>query len=306
MTELEFINNNLKNLEIPNKEKLVRELQNFLIYALKTKKISDNNLIYELLELIVDIENLYDYVKDIESVDWNMSEELGYGAYFPCNHTLIIYLYNIIEEFKDDYNNVEPYLQKLLFFSKIIITCIHEVEHANQLRICLENKKNIETLILRNSMIYLSDKDWELNLINKGYNAFEVPKLIEKQKELEYYSDKVRDINPSERLAEIKSSFLTFLAFSSFLSNYNILEKDLLLYLYDSLIQGYHECNNPTESFVKMYDSRNEWEKINKLANTLTVLEKTAYGLEIASEEKNKLKYKRKKYYGELWKNIKK
>ena len=134
-------------------------------------------------------------------------------------------------------------------------------------------------------------------MIGKGYNAYELPKIIAKKQELEYSDDVYYDTNPSERLAEVKSAFIIICSFCNYFEEYPLLKKDLFYYLYDSLYQGYDEYKNPTELFIKKYDNINDWILINNKSNILTSLEKSAYGLEISNKEKKKIKGKINYYY---------
>ena len=297
MDEIELLKVKLKHLEFEKRDELIYKINDYLKYSLKKIKETDNILVLELLELLIDYRNLKDYVKGIESYDCYYDLNFGFGSYYPRSKSIEIYLSNIIEEYRKCYKTSELFLNKLLLFSKIFITCFHEVEHANQVRLCRENNDNIETLILRNSMNYLSEKELELLLISKGYNAYELPNIIAKKQELEYSDDVYYDTNPSERLAEVKSAFIIICSFCNYFEEYPLLKKDLFYYLYDSLYQGYDEYKNPTELFIKKYDNINDWILINNKSNILTSLEKSAYGLEISNKEKKKIKGKINYYY---------
>ena len=227
MNDVNNLKLKLKHLEINNREELINELKKFLDYSLKNIKRLDNKFIYELLELLINYRNLKDYVKDVLSNDLPCDHSLGYGCYFPSSFSIEIYLSNIINEYEKFYKNLKPNIRKLLYIVQTFIICFHEVEHANQIKLCIDNNSSIETLILRNSMKYLPKKEFELLLINKGYNAFEVADLIEIKDNLEYDTDKYYNINPSERLANIKSSFISICLFEKYFEEFPELKREI-------------------------------------------------------------------------------
>ena len=293
MNDIDYLKLKLKHLEINDREDLIQQLKNFINYSLKNTNKIDNKFVYELLELLIDKRKLNDYVKEFLSYDSYSYRELGYGAYFPNSYSIDIYLANIIEEYKKDYQNYNSYYRKLLYLYQVLIVCFHEVEHANQVKLCRENNSNIETLILRNSMKYLPRKEFEMLLINKGYNAFEVSDLIEIKDNLEYDQDKYYYINPSERLANLKSSFISICSLVDYFEEYPSLKYEAYYYMFDNLYKGYNEYNNPTEIFIKKYDKMNQLELIKTKTEILTYLEKCSYGLKLNNKEKRKLKEKR-------------
>ena len=289
MDELEYLKSQLNNLELGNKDFLISELKDFIKYNYN-KKI-DNKLVYDLIEFLLYVRNLNDYVKEYISYD-SCSNDLGYGLYYPSTLTIEIFLSNILLINKTEYGNLKQKLKKLLYLYRIFSVCFHEVEHANQIKLCRDNNQSIETLILRNSMKYLPNKEFEMLLINKGYNAFELPDLIEKKEEMEYDEKKYYSINPSERLAEIKSAFMCICVFISYFNEYPLLKKEIYNYFYDSLYKGYNQYKNPTEVYIKKYDKMNDLELIKSKINSLTLLEKTSFGLTLNNKEKRIIKEK--------------
>ena len=297
MNDVELIKYKLDKLEIKEKELLIYKLKELIKKLIIDFKEVNYNYVKEIMEFLINYGDLSDYVKNLKIETNCIDKSLGWGAYYPRNYIIEINLNNIISDLKKSIIMYNYDLQKIFLFARVFITCFHEIEHANQLKECVENKANLETLILRNSMSYLEPLELEKKLIDKGYNAFEIPNIIRKQKELEYENEFAYLINPSERLAEIKSSFIAFCCFSSYYNKFPILKKDLIYYLYDALLTGYDKCNNPTEYFIEQYDNINELDKIYELSKLLKPLEKAAYGLKLSKKEKTRLKQKRRNYY---------
>ena len=297
MEDVKIITERLNRLEFLNKETLINKLKEFLIYSIKSKKEVDVKFVYELVELIINLRDLKEYVKEVECVNWNIDKSIGLGSFYPDVFLVEIYLSNILNSYQKEYRNLDSDSRKIAFFLRTFIITFHELEHANQMKLCLENSCTFETFLLRNSMNYLPRKELELYLIQKGYNAFELPKIIASRMELEYENDFVYSINPSERLSKVKSSYIALSCFFSFFQKYPFLKRELFYELYDSLLEGYEQYENPTETFMKQFDSINEWDQIQYLTSNFTEFEKAAYGLQLEKKEKKKLKQKQKIYY---------
>ena len=297
MKDVEAIKNKLVFLEIKEKELLITKLKELINKELVDNKEINYQYIIDLMTFLVEFRNLNDYIKEIDIEIDKLDKSQGWGAYLPGQTKIEINLCNIIDDLKKSVRGLDDELKKIFLFARVFITCFHEIEHANQIKICIDNEDSIETIILRNSMSYLLGKEWELELINKGYNAFEVPQIIKNQKDLEYYNDELYLINPSEHLAEIKSSFMALCSFSQYFSKYPFLKRDLMYYFYNSLLSGYEKCSSPTKVFIEEYTKINDLDKIEELSKDLNTFEKALYGLELSRKEKEKLKQKRNFYY---------
>ena len=297
MKDVEAIKNKLVFLEIQRKELLIIKLKELINKELVDNKEINYQYIINLMTYLVEFRDLNNYIKEIDIEINKLDKSQGWGAYLPGLTRIELNLCNIKEELKNTIRGLDDDLKKIFLFARVFITCFHETEHANQMKECIENNNTLETIILRNSMRYLSRKEWELELINKGYNAFEVPKIIKNQKDLEYYNDEFYLINPSEHLAEIKSSFMAICCFSKYFSKYSFLKRDLMYYFYNSLLEGYEKCSSPTKVFIEEYTKINELDKIEELSKELNKFEKALYGLELNRKEKEKLKQKRNFYY---------
>ena len=297
MNEVETIKYKLKRLEIKDKELLIIRLKELIKKIVSDSQEVDYNYIENIISFLVEFGELSDYITDVNIVIDNIDLNMGWGLYYPKNLRIDINLCNIKQELKKSIMGFNDDLKRMFLFERIFITCFHEIEHANQIKTCIENKNTLETVILRNSMTYLSDKEWELELIKKGYNSYELPNIIKYQRDLEYYLDGAYSINPSEHLAEVKSSFIAFCIFSVYFSKYPYLKRDLLFYLYDSLLSGYDKHNYPTKFFIEEYSKINELDIIEELAKGYNPMERAAYGLLLDKKEKNRLKQKRKSYY---------
>lgn len=297
MEELEDIRKKVGRLIIPNKEKLVHELRDLMCLYCDKYFEPNKTFIFDLSNLIIELEGLQQFIKNIEVIDKFIPNSDSFGSLNLDDFAIKIYVKNIINDYRQFISNLDFNLQKIFLFCRVFVTCFHEFEHIHQLKLCLENKYHIETLILRDSMNYLNELDLKNKLLHKGYNKSDLLKIISRQQYLEYGSDEFYDINPSERLADIKSYYVALNIFSEFFPNYPFLKRDLFYCFYDFLLQGYDDYKNPTKSFINLYDTNNNWKKIEKLSSSLTTIEKAAYGIGLERREKQMLKNKRGYYY---------
>ena len=179
----------------------------------KQGKIVDINYIDKLIEIVVSEKGLNEYVKWVKIMtedDYYTKEDRDYNritlAIYDGFDTIRLYANNInkVLEYYTQYFPLFTSIERY-FFQNIIIsqTVLHELEHANQEKMIDEDneEESLETTILKLSVKRFYFEDIQ-KLIEDGwtYQEIEIAMELESKKKIEKYK-----INPSERLAEIKS-----------------------------------------------------------------------------------------------------
>ena len=297
MDDVKTLRNKISHLEIENIDLVIEELAKYLFLSIKNNREINNSFVYELVNKIIELRNLDCYVNNIISYDYKINKETGFGAYYPKISWIEVYLYNIREMVKEEYKNLNKEEKNIFLYMRLFIICFHEIEHANQIKLCIENIDSVETLILRNSMNYIRSyfgkKD---NLVKKGYKNREIDRIINKQSDLEYDDKDIYLINPSERFAWVKSFFVSIFIFSSLYKKYPLVKQELFYLFYDMLLEGYQYSKSPTIDFIQKFHKINDIDLIKKRTMDFCIEEKSIFGMELKNCEKNELDKRLKKY----------
>lgn len=232
----------------------------------KTKELSNQFIEDAFQEMIKNEKELLPYITGFE-----VCEERGnlLGGYSNYQRKIEIYKKNIESQISDVNTNL------------IALEVIrHEMEHARNLKKLEEDRKDIESLVIKYSL-----KDYA---IEKGldfpsfYTPFELWMLPYRIKE-NY------EVNPGERLAEIKATKYLVNLLKNERSSEDLLHARSMLYY--SFIRGYknnrYYLDAPTYQFLLKTDMLHElkWliNRVNK--NNYSFETRLTYGLPVTSQE---------------------
>ena len=156
----------------------------------------------------------------------------------------------------------------------------HEMEHARNLKILEEDKKDIESLVIKYSLKdYAIEKGWDYPTFQTPFELWMLPYRIKENYE----------VNPGERLAEIKATKYLVNLLKNERRSEDLLHARSMLYY--SFIRGYKDnryyLDAPTYQFLLKTDMLHElkW-LINRVAKKDYSFEaRITYGLPITTEE---------------------
>ena len=282
-------------------------------YSIRFKPI-DKDFVEKLVGTVVDKKQLQDYVKVIHYDLSELKEEYGkvrVASYNVLDRVISVnidamneYLLNFDERYGDIFNNHEQLFYKNELFTQAIL---HELEHANQNKKynVITDEGNTEKILiemaLRTSYNLKDPKKFLNNLMNNGCSEEQIMKWMEEEvrKVKMFY-----DINPIERLAEIRS-------YDTLANSLNPLSSELpnlCGYMYfnyiNSLISGYEYDGNqliaPTVAYINGMKFTDEWPRftfydgdpktmVMKLNQKHTLIERLSLGLPISFEEHEKV-----------------
>lgn len=233
-------------------------------------RIIDYNDISKILELLIIDKQLSNYILDIDIQPIrsnNLASYSNYSKIITIYSETIELMINNIESNMLNTNKFENTLYKNLSLVQVIL---HEVEHANQQKIAY-NENNLEAFILR-----LSD------LVKPEYN------------------EKLYEINPQERLAEINSYYSIIQIVNNYNSNNlyfisEVLNTDLL----KKQLRGYHYQNSTiTVPIIDYFTLSNKSDFLNCFDLSQNVYEnydlnnRFKYGFPISINEYGKMSNK--------------
>lgn len=274
----------------------------------KNYKLVDINYIDKLIEIVVNEEELGDYIKSSRIVTSLESDGLldGYGSqYTVATYTPFTRKISVYE------NSVNEMLEKLsqsnygfsdienLFYQNLCVTqtLLHEVEHANQAKIKHEDN-SLEAEILRLSDLSIEPRDISKN-INTDYVDYAI--YLSKLREQNYKEN--YKYAPFERLAEVKS-YGELVDILSQIKDYipNLVEYEKYK-MYRSMICGF-DVFSPTIYYIEenakdvsgncyfdWYDSSNKELSLEKCKKKYSKYDRLKYGLMIDNDEYNACNY---------------
>lgn len=159
-------------------EELIADIIN---YRCQKNNLFTNNEIRKILDIIIENENLKDFVKSIYISDTSREKM---AAYFNQTELKIVIYVNHLYEYLQNKNNCESVLDINLLF---VNSLLHELEHVDQYRKSLLDKKDFEVELIKTNYKY--------------FNASFISSIYRK-----YLYKKYHDSFPLERLADIDSS----------------------------------------------------------------------------------------------------
>ena len=282
-------------------EKILRIVYDYSIKG----KLADIDFIYKVIQVVIDGKELSNYLEDVRLIQKVVSDNKGkiklatYDSDFKTIRIYVEAIDNLIKynnKYKEYLSHEEDIFYKNLLFVHIIL---HELEHANQQKIILE-QKGIEADILKlrykNSSVIVDDEMVrKMKKLGLSMNSFAAYALGAQKKYEESY-----EFAPEERLAEIKSykQIINIIRpISKKLTRLSTIEEIKLL---SSYLRGYEqtEISSPTIKYftncgqvggLKRFNWYNDDNQIclNKCSSIYSLHDKMLYGLPISEYEYN-------------------
>lgn len=264
-------------------------------------KLVDINYIDKLIEIVVNEKELDEYIKHSKIIvsdesDGLLDDDLRYtiAEYVPFTKAITVYE-NSVNEMLEKTSGVSYNFSDIenLFYRNASITqvILHEIEHANQEKIRLEDS-SFESEILKLSSMFLESREI-LRSLNS--DCFDYVVDISKVRRLNYKEN--YKYSPFERLAEIKS-YTDIFNILSLIKEYI---PNLVLYeqynIHNSLFNGfdvfsptiYYIENNAKDiessSYFDWYDSGDKETSLQKCKRKYSIEDRLKYGLMIDSCE---------------------
>ena len=286
-----------------------------LIYDYSVKdKIIDKSYLEKFIDVVVNSQELNDYVRDMElSPDYE--NELSLATYNPLSKKIKINSFGILNmlgyntKYRKLFTKIENTFYDNIQISQILL---HELEHANQRKI-VDTKNNLESDILRLSMAQISDDKLE-QLLNQGFSMGQLLLYMQYKGAVnkKNYEENYKKA-PEERLAEIKSHQEIF-HLLSYIKEYipNLLDYENTTWL-EQMIRGYNPefgyiesptirylLDNSCEVGLSHFDwyDENPNKCLKKTREKYTLEDRMKFGLMIDEDEysncKGSIQYSRK------------
>ncbi len=214
--------------------------------------------IYDAYDLL--IANEQDLIPYINDFQINFFYQPNLGSYNNNERILSVNFNSISDKW------IESSVKNRKILTLIVIK--HELEHVRQLKHLYEEKQDLESLITNHS---LKDFSWENGLL-KEYHPREY------LWDLKYYKRENYDLDPCERIADIRSwEFINELLKDTDREEYS-LSTQKILELYES---GYQKTDSPTYQFFKNLHLDKEINEIEEKleTNNYDSNERKLYGL---------------------------
>jgi len=293
---MEELNQKLKIFKTKEFECLIEKLSKYIYDIVKNDKEINEKFIYKIIEIILKERNLGNYLKKI-SIDNNNHFIYAEYNFFECENEITINLRKIINHIEKKYKWYGSNEKKIILFYEIVEVCCHEMEHVNQVKICNENKNNLETKILRLSTIYKSTmKELAYELYNNGYcNICDSIKFADYQVDISN-DDKLYFLRPDERLAEVLGQLISLNIFLNIFSDINYLKEIGLFYIYEILYYGYETYLSPLKEYLIKFNKYVMFDELEKNCISLNYLERALYGFNLSELEKEQIKKMKNKY----------
>ncbi|MDE5539677.1 MAG: hypothetical protein K2J20_04245, partial [Bacilli bacterium] len=172
-------------------------------------------------------------------------------------------------------------------YDVVVGAVLHELEHANQMVKCDMDGSDIETIVIKSSLLPLSfslHHDFFDKAMDAGFSEREVYSFVENYRNfyLEHW-----DYVPIERLADYNSHKTMATIFKEIGTMPGISYYECLR-LCETYLRGYKDGNVPTKFYLEQIGS-NSWAKIDDMGKNLDLESRLSLGLSITSEEYNNL-----------------
>jgi len=265
------------------------EVVNFCSYIIKkymdSNKGIDEKFIIECVEVIKDIKGLEDYVKNIEFNN-NTKDTANYHQILNDLTFNIDKILKGLEEDKEHFNNKLYNFKntdyEIFKYIRVLITILHELEHANQCKI-IKTEDSLESKILTASF-ETSDK-LSNELIKQIGNKDFIKKniLIKKFNKCQKLYQKFYRFAPEERMAYIKSHYLSLKIANSHEMDY--LKKWLELETSLFAQEAYIEKSNPTSFYLSKINPKSNRKELEEMGKNLDLNYRILYGLNLDADE---------------------
>ncbi len=288
--------------EMPMELKILEMLYNYSI----NNKLVDEHFIDKLVEIVIEHKKLSWYVKEVNIVSgvnnvYCPFENSRVGAYYlPLEKSINVCCESLNQYMQMGDGNAYIFKGVELYFYKNLLTVqslLHELEHANQLRMVDKNISGIEGEILQYSF------DETIKVFRKFSIGFPIEQCfygVNIDKIKKRYNQEEYELMPDERLAQ-HNSYEETIAILNYIKNFvpNVIKYQEFCKLQDSL-RGYISMNEfikaPTISFVKMLgeeESLNKFEWydsnhticLDKSKHMYSLYDRLKYGLPIDAYE---------------------
>ena len=280
--------------------KLIDKLRFYMMNAIDENKDVDSNVIIDIIDILINYYKLESWVRNInvtinEEFNNNMLS-LGFYNWYDKQMTFHI---NAIKYFVGNFSNSFSFSipeKKYFTYCILLIAILHEIEHANQNRVSESDAKDLESLIIQNSVFIDTAK-----LLEKGYKVEDIEKHCKKINSKEFQKENY-NISPIERLASIKALDTTYHIFdfkygkektmsemSSTELILNIVISDIKSYIIDNLNtaykNGYDRYISPTITYIQRTNPFADLEEILAKSKGLSPTKRIIYGLQISNNE---------------------
>ena len=159
--------------------KLIDKLRFYMMNAIDENKDVDSNVIIDIIDILINYYKLESWVRNInvtinEEFNNNMLS-LGFYNWYDKQMTFHI---NAIKYFVGNFSNSFSFSipeKKYFTYCILLIAILHEIEHANQNRVSESDAKDLESLIIQNSVFIDTAK-----LLEKGYKVEDIEKHCKK------------------------------------------------------------------------------------------------------------------------------
>ena len=222
-------------------------------------KFLDLKDIEKILELLVIEKCLNDYILNINVQHIRSNNLASYSNYTKDITVYINKIEQMVKDIKKDILNTNNFETMLYINLSIVQILLHEVEHANQQKIAY-NENSLEAFIIRMSF-----------LVTDGY------------------SEKLYDLCPEERIAEIKSyeeiiKLINYISSNRLFVLPEILDNEKLR----RLLRGYHYSNSSINVPIIDYFTYGNKSELLEAFDFLTkrdLNERFKYGFPISTNE---------------------
>ncbi len=264
-----------------NYERLTIEIYSLIIRYLRLNKKLDHEFIKEFIEYVIFTLNLKPYVDITQNA---RIYNRGIGTYFYRDKDITIDLFKIFNQAEKLSKQLDANLL-LVYYLETSRILLHEVVHASQFRKATSSNTDIETKILKASLMYdiiLNDNNKLQDFLNKGLN----PKVFNQKNNvyLQYY-----DIAPEERLAETNAYYIMLMVLELLQTDANNLTIHYLNCFLKNLLRGYEKTLNPTKSYLEALETSQVLTPEELEGKDIPLVTRTKLGLAISTEEREEL-----------------
>lgn len=264
-----------------NYERLTIEIYSLIIRYLRLNKKLDHEFIKEFIEYVIFTLNLKPYVDITQNA---RIYNRGIGTYFYRDKDITIDLFKIFNQAEKLSKQLDVNLL-LVYYLETSRILLHEVVHASQFRKATSPNTDIETKILKASLMYdiiLNDNNKLQAFLNKGLN----PKVFN-QKNSVYLQN--YDIAPEERLAETNAYYIMLMVLELLQTDANNLTIHYLNCFLKNLLRGYEKTLNPTKSYLEALETSQVLTPEELEGKDIPLVTRTKLGLAISTEEREEL-----------------
>lgn len=278
---------------------LLRLIEN---YYKKNKRI-DKKFIESFIDTVVYGKKLLSYVRKIEYSNEPLEHKgpyTGMAHYVYSSRKIVIFeeavnkIFNKTKDPESEYTDQEFEYQKYFTIAQYLL---HELEHANQLKVLDSNIDNEETVLLKVCfrIMAFSSMDTMQQLINEGYEPEEILDSVRTWIKL---CDDNYEYSPAERLAEIRSHYQILKIIEPIKEKIPNVENYEKKCICKNLLRGYGDNVPPTIRFLTNVRSLSELRKLsfyddnyqntlNNALNQYSLMERLILGFPITNEEYN-------------------